>query len=67
MKLAPVHIPGLSDLPFVGPVLFGHDVLVYASIAITVLAARVLARTRIGLVIRATGDNHHSAHAWGTT
>ena len=65
VKLSPVHIPGLSDLPFVGPVLFGHDVLVYASIAITVLAARVLARTRIGLVIRATGDNHHSAHALG--
>ena len=39
--------------------------LVYASIAITALAARVLARTRIGLVIRATGDNHHSAHALG--
>ena len=65
VKLAPVHVPGLSDLPFVGPVLFGHDVLVYASIAITLLAARVLARTRIGLVIRATGDNHHSAHALG--
>ena len=31
--------------------LFGHDVLVYASIAITVLVAWVLARTRIGLVI----------------
>ena len=25
VKLSPVHIPGLSDLPFVGPVLFGHD------------------------------------------
>ena len=45
--------------------LFGQDVLVYASIAITVLVAWVLARTRIGLVIRATGGNHHSAHALG--
>ena len=36
VKLGAIHIPGLSDLPFLGPVLFGHDVLVYASIAITV-------------------------------
>ena len=65
VKLAPVHVPGLSDLPFVGPVLFGQDPLVYASIALTILVGRVLARTRVGLVIRATGDNHHSAHALG--
>ena len=65
VKLASVHIPGLSDLPLVGPVLFGQDVLVYASIALTVLVAWVLARTRLGLVIRATGGNHHSAHALG--
>ena len=65
VKLGAIHIPGLSDLPFFGPVLFGQDVLVYASIAITALVAWVLARTRIGLVIRATGGNHHSAHALG--
>ena len=65
VKLGAIHVPGLSDLPFVGPVLFGQDALVYASIAITVLVAWVLARTRIGLVIRATGGNHHSAHALG--
>ena len=65
VKLSAIHIPGLSDLPLVGPVLFGQDVLVYASIAITVLVAWVLAHTRLGLVIRATGGNHHSAHALG--
>ena len=65
VKLANVRIPMLTDLPFVGPVAFGQDPLVYASIAITVLVAWTLARTRIGLVIRATGGNHHSAHALG--
>ena len=65
VKLQPIHIPGLSDLPLVGPVIFGQDVLVYASVALTVLVAWVLARTRLGLVIRATGGNHHSAHALG--
>ena len=65
VKLASVHVPVLSDIPLLGPVLFGQDVLVYASIALTVLVAWVLARTRLGLVIRATGGNHHSAHALG--
>ena len=65
VKLHTVHIPVLTDVPFVGPVVFGQDPLVYASIAITVLVAWILARTRIGLVIRATGGNHHSAHALG--
>ena len=64
-KLQNVHIQVLSDIPLLGPVVFGQDALVYASIAITVLVAWVLARTRIGLVIRATGGNHHSAHALG--
>ena len=65
VKLGRIHVPGLTDLPLVGPVIFGQDVIVYASIAITFLVAWVLARTRIGLVIRAIGDNHHSAHALG--
>ena len=65
VKLAAIHVPVLSDIPLLGPVLFGQDVLVYASIALTVLVAWVLARTRLGLVIRATGGNHHSAHALG--
>ena len=65
VKLQSIHIPGLSDLPLVGSVLFGQDVIVYASVTITILVAWVLARTRIGLMIRATGGNHQSAHALG--
>ena len=65
VKLAAVHIPVLSDIPLLGAVFFAQDLLVYASIALTALAAWVLARTRLGLVIRATGGNHHSAHALG--
>ena len=64
-KMQRLHIPVLSDIPLIGPVVFGQDPLVYASAAITVLVAWTLARTRVGLVIRATGGNHHSAHALG--
>ena len=65
VKLAAIHIPGLSELPLIGPVLFGQDLLVYASVAITIVVGRVFTRTRLGLVIRAIGSNHHSAHALG--
>jgi simple sugar transport system permease protein len=63
--LGALHIPGLSDLPLVGPVLFAHDPLVYASVAAAILVSWVLYRTRAGLVIRAVGENHDAAHALG--
>ena len=65
VKLGAIHIPGLSDIPLLGAVLFAQDVLVYASFAIIFTVAWVLKHTRAGLIIRATGDNHHSAHALG--
>ena len=65
VKLAALDIPGLSDITFIGPVFFAQDVVVYASFIIVALVAYVLSRTRLGLIIRATGSNHHSAHALG--
>jgi simple sugar transport system permease protein len=64
-KLASLYIPGLTDLPFVGPILFGQDALVYLSFALVAGVAWFLFRTRGGLVLRAVGDNHASAHALG--
>jgi len=64
-SLGPLHIPGLSDLPLVGPVVFGQDPLVYASVALTVGVSWFLYRTRAGLVVRAVGENHTAAHAIG--
>jgi simple sugar transport system permease protein len=64
-KLAKIFIPGLTDLPFFGRILFGQDPLVYVSLALTAAVAYVLFRTRIGLTIRAVGDNHQSAHSLG--
>ena len=65
VKLGAIDIPVLTGIPLLGPVLFGQDMLVYASFAIVAAVAWVLTRTRAGLIIRATGDNHHSAHALG--
>jgi simple sugar transport system permease protein len=63
--LAKLHIPVLSDLPFIGPVVFGQDALVYLSIASVAGVAWFLYRTRAGLVVRAVGESHAAAHAIG--
>jgi simple sugar transport system permease protein len=60
-----LHIPGVSDIPFLGPILFGQDILTYLAWALAIGVWHVLFRTRTGLVIRAVGDNHVSAHALG--
>jgi general nucleoside transport system permease protein len=65
LGLARVHIPVLSDIPVVGPIVFGEDPLVYVAIALTIAVGWFLFRTRPGLIIRATGDSHTSAHALG--
>ncbi|MGD0764354.1 MAG: ABC transporter permease [Roseiarcus sp.] len=64
-ELAKLDAPGLSQIPFFGPVLFGQDALVYASFAILAVVAWFLYRTHAGLVLRAVGDSHDAAHAIG--
>ncbi|MGA8076510.1 MAG: ABC transporter permease [Xanthobacteraceae bacterium] len=60
-----LDLPILTDLPLVGKILFGQDAFVYISIALVVAIWLFLYRTRAGLVLRAVGDNHMSAHALG--
>ena len=60
-----LNLPFLTDLPVVGRILFGEDPFVYVSIALIIGIWLFLYRTRAGLVLRAVGDNHASAHALG--
>jgi simple sugar transport system permease protein len=60
-----LRIPGLTDLPFLGRILFGEDAFVYVSLVLIVGIWWFLYRTRAGLILRACGDNHLSAHALG--
>lgn len=55
----------LADLPVVGPIAFGHDWVVYFSIAMTAVLWWSLKATRVGLIIRAVGESHEAAHALG--
>jgi simple sugar transport system permease protein len=65
VKLQQIYIPGLSDIPFVGPIVFGQDPLVYVTVLLVIGVSWFLFRTRGGLILRAVGDNHGSAHALG--
>ena len=62
---ARLDIPILSDLPVIGPILFSHDVILYLGIALVAAVWAVLKYTRVGLILRAVGDNHDAAHALG--
>jgi len=58
-------IPGLSDLPVVGQLLFGHGFLTYFAVIITLVLSWFLFKTRTGLNLRAVGENAATADAAG--
>ena len=60
-----LYLPLLTDIPFLGKIVFGQDGFVYASLALVIGIWWFLYRTRAGLILRAVGDNHVSAHALG--
>ena len=65
IKLPSLHIPGLSEIPLVGRLLFGGDPIFYLSILLTIGVVWFLFKTRAGLTLRSVGDSHTSAHALG--
>jgi simple sugar transport system permease protein len=60
-----LFIPVLTDLPVIGHILFGQDGFVYFSVLLVAAIWWFLYRTRAGLILRAVGDSHTSAHALG--
>jgi simple sugar transport system permease protein len=63
--LPKLHVPLLTDIPFIGPVLFGQDPLIYMSFIALACVAWFLYRTHAGLILRSVGDSHNAAHAIG--
>lgn len=64
-SIAPIALPGLSSLPFVGPVFFTQTVMTYLLYLLVPLLAWWLARTHTGLALRAIGESRTAAHAAG--
>jgi simple sugar transport system permease protein len=63
--IPPLALPGLSDIPIAGKLLFSHNPLVYLSLVLFALVHGFLYYTRAGLVLRAVGEAPDSAHAIG--
>lgn len=58
-------VPGLSEIPGIGPVFFRQDAFVYMGYILVVLVSLYLYRTRPGLNMRAVGENTAAADASG--
>ncbi|MEH6525605.1 MAG: ABC transporter permease [Sneathiella sp.] len=63
--LSKLNIPGISDIPIIGPIVFGQDGLVYLSFVMVAAVSWFLYKTKAGLILRAVGDSHDAAHSIG--
>ena len=65
-KEFPVFFDGLTEkIPFFGPILFGHSIIVYFAFILPFLTNYFLKKTKIGLMVRAVGDSPDSASNQG--
>ena len=59
------EIPGLADIPLLGPALFRQHPMVYLAMVLCAALIWFLYKSRTGLVLRAVGESPESAHALG--
>lgn len=65
VDVTPLFPAAMQDLPAVGPILFGHDLIVYLAVVAVIAATYVLNRTSVGLALRAVGEDPAAADAAG--
>lgn len=63
--LPKINIPGLADIPWLGPILFRQDILAYAAFLAVPIVFYVMRRTWFGLSARAAGENPRAVEAAG--
>ena len=61
----PLHIPLLSNIPFFGPVLFQHSLLIYMTFLAVPIVYFYLFHTHHGLAIQACGEHPKAADTVG--
>lgn len=67
VQILPLELGALADIPIIGPVIFGHDIITYLTWVGALVASLYLSRTRAGLVLRATGDAPATVDAQGVS
>ena len=65
IKLDSWRIPGLGDIPIIGPIFFDQTIFVYASLILVAVLAYALFHTRWGLQARAVGEHPRAADTVG--
>lgn len=60
-----IDLPLLQNIPKIGDIISGHNVLTYFSIIAVILIYIMLYKTTIGLRIRAVGENRNAADSVG--
>ncbi|NJP09144.1 MAG: ABC transporter permease [Leptolyngbyaceae cyanobacterium RU_5_1] len=63
--IGPIAIPGLSQIPILGSLLFNQDLMVYVLLLLIPLITYFLFRTSLGLTLRAVGEYPHAADTAG--
>jgi len=63
--VGPIPLPILDQIPLLGHILFHQDIFVYLTVLLTIASWLLLYRTRLGLKIRAVGEDPESAYAQG--
>ena len=65
VRLPRLGLPGLKEIPIVGPAVFDQQILVYLTWALVPVLSWLLLRTQFGLEVRAAGENPFAADASG--
>ena len=63
--LPKVDLPLIQDIPFVGKVLSGHNIMTYVAFLLVIVVYWLVNKTPLGLRIRAVGENPHAAESVG--
>ncbi|MBX2826133.1 MAG: ABC transporter permease [Gammaproteobacteria bacterium] len=61
------HVPGLSEIPVIGEMLFQHSPMVYIAFLLVPVVAFVMNRTTFGLNVRAVGESPAAADSLGVS
>ncbi len=65
LTLGELQIPILKDIPIIGPILSGHNIFTYMAILMTLVVWFLLFKTKLGLRMRAVGQNPQAVESVG--
>ena len=67
LQFPTVNIPVIQDIPILGNILSGHNILTYVALVSVPVVYLILMKSPLGLRIRAVGENKNAAESLGTS